>query len=421
MSERRPLKIGYLCSDVDIPLLGHEGCSVKIREFTDALIEMGHDVFVMCNWLGEGKGVTLKARAYHVEPRGLDAAAWKLLEEEQKVVEHELERDLKSLHFNHWMQTEGAAIIEREKPDLLYEVYSLFGYAGVALRRRYDIPLVLEVNAPLVQEQAGYSKFPFTRTADALEPEIFRGADVVIGVSDWVRRFVIERGAEPSRVFAFPNGVGEHFCGELDGEAVRQRHGLVGKRVVGFVGSFHWWHDVEGLLAAHAQLAKTDPDLRLLLVGHGPERKQAEGVAERLGVTSSVVFTGNVSHDQVPQYVAAMDVAAAPFRSQLGNELYGSPMKLFEYMAAGAASITTDIGQIRDIIRHGENGWLCPPDDHGKLAEGIAALLYTPGLAKRIGATAREEILTTLTWPAVIDKILKLVETTPPLRSQGVV
>lgn len=413
----KPLKIGYICSDVDIPLLGQEGCSVKIREFTDALVEAGHDVFILCNWLGEGRGVSLKARVYHVQPSDLNALAWQLLQEEPQVQDNHLERDLKSLLFNYWLQKEGAEIIEREQPDLLYECYALFGYAGIELSRRFSIPTILEVNAPLCQEQAGYEKFPFTRTAEALDAEIFRGADLVIAVSEWMRRFVIDRGADERRVHAIPNGVGEHFCGEISGAAVRERYELVGKRVIGFVGSFHWWHDLDTLLDAFSRLYPRDPELRLLLVGAGPERKKAQETADRLGVAPAVIFTGNVPHEDVPQYIAAMDVAVAPFRAVSHSGLYFSPMKLFEYMAVGRAAVATALGQMVEIIKHGTNGWLCPPENPERLAEGLATLLYTPGLASRIGATAREEVINTLTWPVVSTRILELAE--PALKGAG--
>lgn len=407
----RPLRIGYICADVDIPILGHEGCSVKIREFTDALAEAGHDVFVLCSWLGESKvPISMKARVHVIEPSGLDEAAWNLLEREEAVENGNLERDLRSLLINYWLGGEGAEIIEREQPDVLFECYSLFGYAGGEVARRLGIPFVLEVNAPLVQEQAGYIKFPFRRTADALEPEILCSADVVVGVSEWVRDFVVARGAEPERVHAIANGVGEHFCAPVDGAGVRTQLGLENARVVGFVGSFHWWHDVTGLLEAFELLLRDDDDVRLLLVGDGPERAKMQTYATGRGLDGRVVFTGNVAHELVPQYIAAMDVAVAPFRAQLEDDLYGSPMKLFEYMAVGTPCVSTAFGQITEIVEHDRTGWLYPPGDVPRLAEGLRALLYDPERAARIGAASRSTVIEEVSWKAVSARILELAE-----------
>lgn len=409
------MKIGYVCSDVDIPILGHEGCSVKIREFTDALVELGHQVFILCSWVGDGGGEIPKAPIYHVRPRGLDAQAWQLLWEEPTVLNNHLERDLESLLHNYWLQSEGAELVEREQPDLLYECYSLFGYAGANLARRFGLPLVLEVNSPLVQEQAGYNKFPFSRTADALEPEIFRAADAVVAVSDWVRDYVVSRGAHPARVHTFANGVGEHFCRDVSGDAVRARHGLAEKQVLGFVGSFHWWHDVEGLLEAFRLLRPRYPNLRLLLIGHGPTRERATALAAELGLGEDAIFTGNVPHREIPQYVAAMDVAVAPFRSQLAEELYGSPMKLFEYMAVGTPTVSTAIGQVSQIIEDGETGLLYPAEDAEALAAAMARLLDDRDLASHIGEAGQSYVRRQYTWEAIVPRILELV--TPPLRA----
>src|SRR6266516_1539090 len=113
------MKIAYLCSDSDIPILGHHGCSVHIREFTNALVEAGHDVFILCASTGRGAGIKLKARSYELTPSGLDAIAWKSLETEPLIQGNRLERDLKSVLFNQFLKSEGGSIIHREKPDLL--------------------------------------------------------------------------------------------------------------------------------------------------------------------------------------------------------------------------------------------------------------------------------------------------------------
>jgi len=414
------MKIVYICSDIDIPILGSEGCSVKIREFTDALVELGHQVSIMCSWVGEGGGEMPKAPIHRIEPRGLDAETWRLLWHEEAVLNNQLERDLQSVLHSYWLQTAGAEIIELEQPDLLYECYSLFGCGGVELARRFQIPFLLEVNAPLVQEQAGYVKFPLARTAELLEPSIFGGADAVVTVSDWVRDYVVDRGAEPDRVHTFANGVGEHFCRDVSGDGVRSRHDLVGKRVVGFVGSFHWWHDVECLLAAFQLLGPRHPDLALLLVGEGPTRKRIAELAEQLGLGGAVTMTGNVPHRTIPEYVAAMDVAVAPFRSQLGDDLYGSPMKLFEYMAVGTPTVSTAIGQVNEIVQDGRTGLLYPAGNAVMLAEALEWLLDDAALSATIRSNGRALIRSEYTWEAIIPRILDLVArpaVTAPTRS----
>jgi glycosyltransferase involved in cell wall biosynthesis len=183
---------------------------------------------------------------------------------------------------------------------------------------------------------------------------------------------------------------------------------LGNQRVIGFVGSFQPWHDVEGLLRAFSRLYADDHTLRLMLVGDGEPRETLEETTRQLGLESAVVFTGNIPHDSVPDYIAAMDVAVAPYN--WNKDFYGSPLKLFEYMAAGKPTVAAAIGQIEEVIEHRKTGWLYPSGDHEQLADGLASLLYSPESSSAIGAAAREKILTDYTWKAIATRIIDLAK-----------
>jgi glycosyltransferase involved in cell wall biosynthesis len=401
------MKIGFLCSDIDIPLFGDEGCSIHVRDFTDALVDLGHDVFIVCPSLGENTTIQVKARVYHLEPRGLDAVGWSLLEEEPVIQNQQLQRDLRSTAYNFWLQSEGSSILEREKPDLLYERYSLFGWGGIGLARKHGIPLMLEVNDPLCREQAGYEKFTLPTTAERMEREIICGADTVIAISSWVKNWAISLGVDGNDVHVIPNGVSlKLFANKGNGEIVRQRYNLGAHRLIGFVGSFQPWHDVQGLLRAFSILYADDHDLRLLLVGDGDQRHELEEKCLQLGLGSAVIFTGNVLHDSVPEYIAAMDTTVAPYNWK--EDFYGSPLKLFEYMAAGKPTVAASIGQIREVIEHRKTGWLYTSGNHIELAQGLSSLLYSPELSAEMSRAAREKILADHTWKAIGTKIVNL-------------
>jgi glycosyltransferase involved in cell wall biosynthesis len=401
------MKIGFLCSDIDIPLFGDEGCSIHVRDFTDALVDSGHDVFIVCPSLGESMIAGIKSSLYHLQPRGLDALGWSLVEQEPIIQNQQLERDLRSVAYNFWLQSEGSSIIEREKPDVLYERYSLFGWGGIELARRHRIPLMLEVNDPLCREQAGYEKFTLTATAERMESEIIRGADAVIAISKWIQNWVISLGVNEQDVHIVPNGVSlKLFAERQNGETVRQRYNLGKERLIGFLGSFQPWHDVEGLLRAFSKLYADDHNLRLLLVGDGQQREALEETVRQLGLGAGVIFTGNIPHDSVPEYLAAMDVAVAPYNWK--EDFYGSPLKIFEYMAAGKPTVAAAIGQIEEVIEHGKTGWLYPSGDHEQLAHGLASLLYSPELSSAISNAAREKILSDHTWKAIATRVTAL-------------
>jgi glycosyltransferase involved in cell wall biosynthesis len=403
------MKIAYLCSDIDIPVYGHEGCSVHIREFVNALAACGHEVFIICASVGKHDPKALSARVYPLEPEGLHASAWRVLGNEPVVQDHHLQRDLRCVLANDWLLDRGSEILARERPDFLYERYSLFGWGGLELARRFKIPLVMELNAPLCREQDGYEQFTLTRTAAAMEAEILRAADAIIVVSEWLKNWTLSRGVTETKVHIVPNGVANHLLRDnLSGEQVRARYGLDGTRVIGFIGSFHWWHDVDGLLKAFSQLYSGDRNLRLLLVGDGENRKMLEKAVDELGLSLAVIFVGKVSHEEISEYLACMDVAVVPYKSL--KDFYFSPLKLFECMAVGCPTVAAAIGQISEVIEHRQSGWLYSPGDNNSLAEGIKTLLENPILAAALGRAARDKVLREFTWTTITQKVVDLAK-----------
>src|SRR5262249_41594521 len=146
-----------------------------------------------------------------------------------------------------------------------------------------------------------------------LERRILSEADAIIALTAWLKDWATASGTDPERIHILPDAVAERLFAERPrGESIRRRHGLEGKPVVGFVGSFHWWHDVEALLAAFEALHGTDPELRLLLVGDGETRKKLTRQVRKRGLQDAVIFTGKVPHEEVPQHLAAMDVVVVP-------------------------------------------------------------------------------------------------------------
>jgi glycosyltransferase involved in cell wall biosynthesis len=307
--------------------------------------------------------------------------------------------------WNGWVSQEGAEILQRERPDVLYERYCMLGWAGTELSRRFGIPLIMEVNAPDSVYQIGYERFTLTATARAMEGTILRHADALVVLSKWLADWAAGLGVDPSRIHVIPDGVSEHlFAQDLSGEPVRRRYGLNGHRTVGFVGSFQPWHDLKGLVNAFSGLHARDGGLRLLLVGDGEKRKSIEKLVRDRNVSDAVIFTGKIPHEEVPAHIAAMDVAVIPYPAL--ENFYFSPLKLFECMAVGRPTVAAALGQICEVVQHGRTGWLYPAGNNQKLAEGIDALLSEPMLAQAIGKAARDTVLSRHTWRAVTEEVL---------------
>jgi glycosyltransferase involved in cell wall biosynthesis len=401
------MKVCYLCSDVDVQLLGHQGCSVHIREFTNALVESGHDVFIICAWLGDAAELAPRARVYDLQPSGANKQLWESLYDDDIVLNHHLERDLRSVFWTTWLQSDGAQILEREQPDFLYERYALFGLGGRELSRRFQIPHILELNAPLCDQQEGYLKFPLIQTARRLEPQIIRSTDAIVALTQWLADWAVGLGAAREKIHILPDAVSEsHFRIAPSGANIRDRYQLHDRQVIGFVGSFHKWHDVCGLLDAFASIHQTRADRTLLLVGDGHDREKLQQQVQNLGLDEAVIFTGKVPHAQIPQYFAAMDVAVVPY--QPIQDFFFSPMKLFESMAAGCPTIAADLGQIPQIVRHAQTGWLYSPGDITALVRAIELALDDDEESARIAHAARRYVLQNHTWKHVTDRVVDI-------------
>jgi glycosyltransferase involved in cell wall biosynthesis len=183
-----------------------------------------------------------------------------------------------------------------------------------------------------------------------------------------------------------------------------------GTLTVGFVGSLKPWHGLATLVEAFARL-RPGRGVRLLVVGDGPGREGLEADLSARGLLAAAHFAGAVSPGDVPGWLASMDIAVAPYPPL--QRFYFSPLKVYEYMAAGLAVVASRIGQLEQVIRDGVNGLLVPPGDATALAAAIERLGSDPELCVRLGQAARATVLEEHTWGAVAGRILGLAGLEP--------
>ncbi|VAW31165.1 hypothetical protein MNBD_CHLOROFLEXI01-4663 [hydrothermal vent metagenome] len=182
-----------------------------------------------------------------------------------------------------------------------------------------------------------------------------------------------------------------------------------------FVGGFQKWHGLDKLLEAVAVLVNILPEVRLLLVGDGPARPFVEENIRRLNLEKQVSITGFQPHTRIPQLLAIADVVTVPY-PKLPQEMWFSPLKLYEYMAAGKAIVASAAGQIKHVIRHNENGLLVAPGDVTELAEACLHLIQNKDAQIRLGENARREAETEHAWSRQIERLEQVYDAA--LRSQ---
>jgi glycosyltransferase involved in cell wall biosynthesis len=299
--------------------------------------------------------------------------------------------------------------LEREGPfDLIYERYSLWSFAGMEQAQTAGVPGLLEVNAPLIEEQAEHRTLVDRRAAEEVARRVFHSAAALIAVSAEVAEYLEGYSEACGRVHVVPNGINpDRFPPELWPPVPRDAETFT----VGFVGTLKPWHGLTMLVEAFALFHQRYPEARLLIVGDGPERQSLVEDLCRRGLSGVASFTRAVPPSEVPRFLACMDVAVAPYPRL--TRFYFSPLKVYEYMAAGLPVVASRLGQLEGLIQHGVNGLLCSPGDAVALATTLTQLRVDVGLRRRLGETARATVLRHHTWEAAVRRILHLAETVP--------
>ena len=420
------MKLAYVCADFGVPVFGHKGASVHVREMVTAFTECGHDVRVFAPSLDEPGSAGIQGERFRSriarEPGSIEIlevmpeprhVAW--LDELRQIEvllgrPSRLRQELRNLLYNQPLRARLGRALLTEPVDFVYERYTLFALAGIDTARAHGVPHVLEVNAPLAEEQERMRGLELKEMARASERRIWNATDAVIVVSQRLAETVAACGVPPERIHVLPNAVDpRRFTpgAAADGVPMHVRERVRGRCVIGFVGSLKPWHGVETLFEAFTRLLLRRFAVHLVVVGDGPGRESLERLAAERGIAEDVTFAGAVTHADVPAWLSIMDVATAPYTPQ--PDFYFSPLKLFEYMAAGVPVVAGRIGQLDELLEHERNALLHPPGDASALALELERLVRDPMLRRHIGLAGREGIVEDRTWHGHARRIETLV------------
>ncbi len=312
-------------------------------------------------------------------------------------------KELPTLVMNATLEAEAVRALAGRTPGFIYQRYSLNNFIGVGGARQFGVPLVIEYNGSEIWMSRHWGRpLKHERLSERIELLNLRAADLVVVVSRPMRDEIVARGVDESRVLVNPN---------VSGAPVREKYGLQQSTVIGFIGTFGPWHGAETLARAYVKLRASNPALtasvRLLMIGAGATLDEVKRILSEGGALESATFTGLVPQEEGAGYLAACDVLVSPHvPNPDGTPFFGSPTKLFEYMAMGKGIVASNLDQIGEVLEDGKTALLTPPGDVDALASAMARLAADAALRECLGGEARRVALERHTWRAHTQRTL---------------
>ncbi|MBB4844136.1 glycosyltransferase involved in cell wall biosynthesis [Paucibacter oligotrophus] len=299
-----------------------------------------------------------------------------------------------------------SAAIRQHSPEGIYERYNLYLLAGIWAKKRFKLPLILEVNAPMAVERREYGGLSWPRLADWAELYVWRQADLLLPVTQVLADYMVGKGLDPARIQVIPNAINlAHYQHLPSVDEAKAGQGLQGKLVVGFTGFVREWDRLDRIMAWVAKQAPRYP-VHLMVIGDGPARAEIEACARQLGVAERLSFTGAVPREQVPALSMAFDIGL-----QTALVPYASPLCLFEYLALGKAIVAPDQPNHHEILSAGVDAVLYDPLDTQGIEKALDQLCEDAALRERVAAAAAGVIKAKqLTWVQHAARVLGLFQ-----------
>jgi glycosyltransferase involved in cell wall biosynthesis len=285
--------------------------------------------------------------------------------------------------------------------DFIYERYSLFMFAGLLVARIKGLPFFLEVNDS--SEVVRVRPLFFRRLASMIERWVFRKSTGLVFVSRVFQQRMEKAHGKIAPAIVTPNAanIDKFSFTQNQRQSARERLGLDGSVVCGYLGAFVPWHAIDRFVYAIADRLPEAPHLKLLLVGDGATFDDVKRFVQERGLSSQVILAGRVAHDEVPGLLAAMDMAILP-----GAGDYTSPVKLFEFMASGVAPVAPDFDPIQEVLVNDKTGWVFKAGDMDAAVEAVVRRSGDPGKLHDVGMAAREYIRAERQWCHNVEQLL---------------
>jgi glycosyltransferase involved in cell wall biosynthesis len=379
------------------PFPANHGSAASIREMSDTLSEMGHDVHIVTYPTGQDEIRVRRAKVHRTTPFQPETNAKVGPSPEKFLFDFQLLRLL-------------CRVIRRERIDIIHAHNYEGALVGIMAKWITGRPLLYNAVNLMADELAGYRfirpawiAHGLARALDWFTP-IF--PDHITAVSPELKDWFIEHGVRAGKVDMVPAGIEPELFDNPTPEKFRQQYQINGRPVVMYTGVLNAFQRVDYLLRAFAIALQTQPDALLLMVSplvsesHEKELKQ---LAAELGISPAIIWIAPHALEDLPSYLALADVTVVP-----RPECPGHPVKLLNYMLAGKAIVSFAGGA--KGVRHLHDAFIVPNHDYEALGRGIVTLLNDRTLAAELGANARATVLADFDWRQICRKIERIYD-----------
>lgn len=324
-------------------------------------------------------------------------------------------------------------VLEILKPPYIYERIVLGNYAAAKLSRELDIPYIIEYNGSEISMKRSFEdgdSYEFEDLYLNAELAAFKQASLIVVISEAVKEDVVGRGVDPAKVLVNPNGADPDAYGPLTSEKkteLRKEFGWTDEHtVVGFTGTFGGWHGVDVLAESIQSICESAPHVRWMLIGDGNLKYLVDNAVVTHKLQDRVHSAGLVPQTEGQRLMKACDILVSPHSSHMvDSKFFGSPTKLFEYMAMGAGIVASDLEQIGQILHPSlslaeidsssfqakdQRAILCEPGNAKQFISSVVALANNLELRQTLGNNARQSVLDTFSWQKNIERIWRFAK-----------
>jgi glycosyltransferase involved in cell wall biosynthesis/ubiquinone/menaquinone biosynthesis C-methylase UbiE len=339
----------------------------------------------------------------------------------------EQSRLLASLFYRERLYT----LLDYLRPSYIYERLVPGNFAGAMLSKELGIPYIVEYNGSEISLARSFQRESITNEDLFVQAEsvVFRQAAAITVVSEIVKEQVVKAGIDPNKILVNPNGADLEDYRPPTPDEKRQLRAKMGwtdaEVVIGFIGTFGGWHGIEVLAEALPRLCALSESIRFLLIGSGNLHDLITKAIRAHGLSGRIALTGQIPQEEARILMRASDIFVSPHhRNMIDSKFFGSPTKLFEYMATGGAIVASDLEQIGQVLspalrpRDLENpnlqvkeelAVLCKPGDVDEFVAAVSALSRRGEVRSTLGKNARRAAVGQYSWSEHVDKILDFV------------